>query len=946
MNKETNDIRKIRINQGKEFQIYVHKDKINKDDIFIQSYRQAVKVVNDLVSATKEYHDKDEFQRENRADFLNNIIAFCGERGQGKSSAMVTFMNELCKVNPAESNLEFSKDAKNSTFFGMDIIDPATFEDFQNVLEIIVSRMYKTFEKMYRSGEARLDKYQVKDITIAFQEAYKSIGILKNSKKLQEGEYEFEGDIEKLSQLGDSSMFRNKMIGLVKQYLKLVSGCNCVDDKYLVIPIDDLDVSIHSAYSIAERIRKYLMIPNVIILMAIKVEQLRYCAEMKFTNQLADLQNTKTDFVRKEAKSMAGKYIDKLIPNGRKIYLPEIRVMNQSGESKVQIIYESKEEGKGNLLSLESLGVKKKNENQAKDSLLGIDEEILSFIYQKTGIIFVKKQEEIHQIVPNNLRELVSLLAVLGEMNTPAEDDKKLYIENIKKFREYFINTWIVNNVVEEYQDIIEEFLENDLWKKHKFICCKLFERIKNDRKCRYEESEKDLKELDYQAIGYLTTSFGIKQRNKKGSYFMLGDALHILDTLESDIPTRRIQSFVFAIKTLYTIDMNLMYQRQENNLLYEYIGGRLWSVVKQRKLIRSGNSRAMFTFNTRHALERFFSRMRGEGKKYFAIIVKQILGILLQDEKEELVYETEYIDVLNEEDALRSYLIFGFMCRFIKSDSDIDFQRKLIGFPIIAGNSARLKEARFTLDDLFLSCIDKEVQYENMALKKYANKEIKSKVTSEIDNFLGNIGLIPINIELIDACYSKCVQKKDIKDKATERDYYDNFIKSINGVLNELNAYLGYNVKLRGISKGTNMISEIYSSFFSNIGVSEHENMNLNISAEEQNKSEEISGEKSNDKLIERIDLRGANNYSARREKLAALKKQLQKIEKNDSLKNTLKNKCDLIEISLIDKEGPISKDDKDFISKKVRELNELIESYNDAASKKRYHPVQIEED
>ena len=43
---------------------------------------------------------------------------------------------------------------------------------------------------------------------------------------------------------------------------------------YLVIPIDDLDMNIKNGYEQLEQIRKYLMIPKVIVLISANYDQL------------------------------------------------------------------------------------------------------------------------------------------------------------------------------------------------------------------------------------------------------------------------------------------------------------------------------------------------------------------------------------------------------------------------------------------------------------------------------------------------------------------------------------------------------------------------------------------------------------------------------------------------------------------------------------------------
>ena len=75
-------MRKISILDGQNFGIHVE-EKIKEDDFFFHEYEMAVRHLNEIwksQTAPKKYQD--DFWIENP----NNIIAFCGERGSGKSS--------------------------------------------------------------------------------------------------------------------------------------------------------------------------------------------------------------------------------------------------------------------------------------------------------------------------------------------------------------------------------------------------------------------------------------------------------------------------------------------------------------------------------------------------------------------------------------------------------------------------------------------------------------------------------------------------------------------------------------------------------------------------------------------------------------------------------------------------------------------------------------------
>lgn len=56
--------------------------------------------------------------------------------------------------------------------------------------------------------------------------------------------------------------------------------------RFLIIAIDDLDLCNSDVYKMAEQIRKYLIVPQVIIIMAVRMEQLKLCVQEKICMSL------------------------------------------------------------------------------------------------------------------------------------------------------------------------------------------------------------------------------------------------------------------------------------------------------------------------------------------------------------------------------------------------------------------------------------------------------------------------------------------------------------------------------------------------------------------------------------------------------------------------------------------------------------------------------------
>ncbi|WP_454045144.1 hypothetical protein [Chryseobacterium sp. Marseille-Q8038] len=130
----------LEINLNEEYKIKIEKGNEFQGSIFKDVYYDALNNVIEIVK-----------NKDSKYDDFNNIIAFTGERGKGKSSSMISFRDALVNkkhndhLNYFENrNAEFLKDI---SFAEIDIIDPSLFRGGESLLEIILAKMFKKFQK-------------------------------------------------------------------------------------------------------------------------------------------------------------------------------------------------------------------------------------------------------------------------------------------------------------------------------------------------------------------------------------------------------------------------------------------------------------------------------------------------------------------------------------------------------------------------------------------------------------------------------------------------------------------------------------------------------------------------------------------------------------------------------------------------------------------------------
>lgn len=219
---------KLKINKGEEFKIAI-KNINDGDTIFYDQYKQALKMLDDIIETSKkENKDKDRDDEWKREDYENNIIAFCGERGEGKSSAMFTFINSLNDLDEKilkDAGLENSK-VKEVYFKSPIVIDPSQFDGVHNILDIILAKLYEKFSNIYMDEKHDIEEYLKEELLHQFQKVYRQVSMISNQSKMLDDEFDYEGNIGKLSKLGESTRLKKDFRRLLELYLKLKHSCN------------------------------------------------------------------------------------------------------------------------------------------------------------------------------------------------------------------------------------------------------------------------------------------------------------------------------------------------------------------------------------------------------------------------------------------------------------------------------------------------------------------------------------------------------------------------------------------------------------------------------------------------------------------------------------------------------------------------------------------------
>ncbi|MEQ3498306.1 hypothetical protein ABMY20_00950 [Tenacibaculum sp. SSH1-16] len=384
----------LEINKGEEYKIKIENtDKFN-NSIFKDVYNQAANSVDEII---RNFKLQNTLNKSISNEDYNNLIAFTGERGSGKSSSMISFVNSL-KTN----NSSFFKDFDNITNFEfacLDIIDPSLFRNDDKLFEIIISKMFSKFQIDLKNSPNKIRNNHKRELIKKFQQVFNNLKVVHNGKSEV---YDKEA-IEALSDLAYGTNLKNNFKDLVNEYLYALYNINNTKNKIegaLVITIDDFDLNISGAFDMLEDIRQFLIQNNIIILIASKIEQLQDSIELKTYSSFSNYKGILSD----SPEDMANRYLEKLIPLTRRLPV-NTAIQNYDQETIIN--------------------------TDPKISTNSIQKAITKLIYNKTKL-FLPNTEV---FMTRTLRELNAVCSYLDSKNS-YRDLKNLLLSN----KSYFLN--------------------------------------------------------------------------------------------------------------------------------------------------------------------------------------------------------------------------------------------------------------------------------------------------------------------------------------------------------------------------------------------------------------------------------------------------------------------------------------------------------------------------
>ena len=482
----------IKLYKGEEHGVVIEKDHFD-ESMFYAQYDKASLILKGMM-------ERNEAIIREKAPTITmtpNIIAFCGDRGEGKTSCMESFTQKI--KNDDSLSLAF-----------MDLIDPAFFDNDHNVIELILGLLYKKFvetikwnaeDKKEETDEERPQKETdlEKEVTILFQRARLCL------RNMAEGKERMFDPLEQLSVMVSGMSLHKRIEELFEKYLEWAENKKC-----LIIRIDDIDLNMEGAYEMLECLRIYLNNPRCIILMSAKIDQLQKVVAEGLMKQMKDIEMFDTN-------AMALRYIINVIPIGRQVNMPKVYdVCNKKLE-----IYSSRKDKK-------------------PKKYLSVKDAVVRMTFIKTRFLFYNSKGSVSPIIPNNLRSLRHLIGMLDEM--PDFVERNASNENMQTFTYYLYHTW-TEQLEEEHKAFASRLVsEQNLIGLNKIVMNYLAQYISDEKK------QDEFKDIVNPSIANYNVSVGDVMA-----------VLDFLDKITTEQPLKMLLFFVrsfYSIKLFEAYDV------------------------------------------------------------------------------------------------------------------------------------------------------------------------------------------------------------------------------------------------------------------------------------------------------------------------------------------------------------------------------------------------------
>ena len=545
--KEQMNSRCLTIDSPAKFGVLIEKGARMEHSIFKKIYDDVKGNVRDIIVANNDQSDV------SKECFVNTTIAFVGERGTGKSSAMATLSSWLKNSGTKVFEEEYKTSCK---FYSLPIIDANQL----GANETIIGRISAALMTEYSEFQSSLSNESKR----SFIQKVKTVNDL--AVKYRSGEW-FKASDNLLDDTVSISKMRKNVEELIKYFLKLRDFGDC-DNKYLVISIDDIDMGIENSYSIMEEIRKFLCVTNVIVFVTLDVKQLEMILNATYLKTLG--KNNVIGSWQSIVESLSYRYIEKLFPYSRQHKMPELTLQMLKSTYSEKFLANNLE---SNDEKWKISGIVDKTGGTTPS----VFNSILHMIWRKTSLILIPNADGDHLLVPRNLRSLYNMVVFLRNLPDAVEIAKSIEgdavnvrpiegtaIDGLNAFKGYLLDnleTFEIHDMSDSdlsmakiLRSVIDEFSDMTLTTMNSKIVADILYKL---------EATRD--DNIYKAIFFKSDNSSARKILDAAVYpdaISMGDLMYVIGKIDAKTKCRYINYLIEIIRTLWSIEMTKEYHR------------------------------------------------------------------------------------------------------------------------------------------------------------------------------------------------------------------------------------------------------------------------------------------------------------------------------------------------------------------------------------------------
>ena len=475
---------------------------------FFDIYAQAFKLVDLIDKSNSKYeehlHNVGKLRPELELNDFQNVIAFIGRRGTGKTSSMLSFL-EMLVTRYFQSDGNYFNNVKFSFihrgFYAIPYTDASMLSKHDDIFETVLSKMLSSLDfeagESYIRRDSAVRESEIKKLREEICKVYNHYSSLKKKEDTENASPY--GLMEKIS---NKHSVREEFIQLVRKYIGIIGQIrpNTKAD-YLVICIDDIDMVQDKHMEIMQCIHQYFMIPKVIVLVSFNKPILNASLQADFFSNVSISQSDSEehDQQMRLTRGQTYDFVRKIIPADMCITMPSWKKKDYVEMSPIKVDFGEygNDSNYQKLLHMfqnlkeSSLFKILQNGEKGKKMLLTPKELIMIMLADRTSVYLDIKGFKFHFMQPESLRGLGDMFYLLYNMENlnaiSKETEKDKFHQSRNRNRKILLDYLHFkmlpeNNFPAETEELVTRVLDSPMERRGRYIWDYYFTLLSTDK--------------------------------------------------------------------------------------------------------------------------------------------------------------------------------------------------------------------------------------------------------------------------------------------------------------------------------------------------------------------------------------------------------------------------------------------------------------------------------